>query len=76
MKPFCTSDSLRSRSRFASCVGDLRADDLRALRRGVALALQLRGARGLEVGLRLAHLELEGLGIDAREQLVAASPAS
>ena len=49
--------------------GQLRAQHLRLRRRDVAAAGEQRRPGGVEVGLGLPHLELEGLGVDAREDL-------
>ena len=70
MKPFANSDFLRSRSAFASLawIRARSACDLQHQRRcpsGCVSAL----ARRVEVGLRLLHLEIVGLGVDPREEL-------
>ena len=68
-EPFLDQRLLAVEVALRIVVGDLRAQHLGALRRGVALLLQIRGTRGLEVRLRLPHADLVGLGIDTRQQL-------
>ena len=70
MKFFSTSVFLRSRSRCASARFTLHAADLGLLRGEPGARHRDRAVRGVEVGARLVDAQLEGLRVDARDDLV------